>query len=101
MSRRQAGAELPEAPGVRGELGLEIAGVPGSPTVPTHLDAADPAGTGKRDPGKLDRAGAQRSAIDRLIDSRHRLHDGALVPTIVFPVARLVFGRKADARHPF
>src|SRR2546430_17042768 len=45
MSGGDARGELPEAPRVGGELGLQVGGLPGSATIPAELDAADPPGT--------------------------------------------------------
>src|SRR4030081_1583361 len=101
MSRGKAGAELPEAPGERRELGLQLARLPGAAAVPAQLNPTDPAVAGEGDTGELDRPGPQRGTIRRPIDARHRLDDRSLVPTVVFPVARLITRGATDARDPY
>src|SRR2546430_2573053 len=100
MSRRQAGGQLPETPGVCGELSVEIGRLPGTAAIPAQLHAADPARAGKGDATELDRPRRHGRPVRRAIDARHRLDDRAFVPAVVLPVPRLVAGREADPRHP-
>src|SRR6266849_1311040 len=100
MSRAKACAELPEAPGVRGELGLQLAWLPGAAAVPAQLNATDPTVAGERDAAELDRPRRQRRTIRGPIDARHRLDDGSLVPAVVLPVTGLIARRETDARDP-
>src|SRR5260370_15098748 len=100
MSRAEACAELPEAPGVRGELGLQLAWLPGAAAVPAQLNATDPAVAGEGDAAELDRPRRRRCTIRRPIDARHRLDDGPLVPAGVLPVTGLLARRATHTRGP-
>src|ERR1700694_393081 len=100
MSRRDAGAALPEAPGERRELGLQLARLPGAAAVPAQLDTTDPAVAGEGDPGELDRPRRQRRTVRWPIDARHGLDDRSLVPAVVLPVTGLIARRETDARDP-
>src|ERR1700682_3521795 len=100
MSRWQAGGQLPEAPGVRCELGLQNRRLPDTAAVPTQLNAIDPPGSGEGDAAELDRSCRHRCTIRGTIDARHRLDDGSLGTCVVFSVARLVRRREPDPRHP-
>src|SRR6202171_4961742 len=100
MSRGDAGAELPEAPGIGRELSLQLGRLPGTAAVPTQLNGADPAGAREGDAGKMDGPGRQRGTIHGLVDARHGLDDGALVPAVVLPVTGLIARREPDARDP-
>src|ERR1700720_3968689 len=100
MSRGDTGAELPEAPGVRRELGVQLARQPGASAVPAQLDGVDPAVAAEGDTGELDRPCRQGRTIRGTIDARHRLDDRSLIPAVVLPVNGLVACRETDARHP-
>src|SRR6266571_3226292 len=100
MSGSDAGADLPEAPRIGGELGLQVGGLPGAATIPAELDPADPAGTRERDTAELDRPRRQGGTIRRPVDARHRLDNGSLIPAIVLPVAGLVAPGKTDPLFP-
>src|SRR6202022_4880104 len=100
MSRGEAGPELPEAPGVRGELALQLAWLPAAAAVPAELNATDPPVAGEGDTGELDRPRRQRRSVRGPIDARHRLDDGSLVPAVVFPLTGLIARRETDARDP-
>src|SRR2546428_173564 len=82
MSRGDAGAELPEAPRVGGELGLQVGGLPGAATIPTQLDPTDPAGTRESDAAELDRTRRQGSAITSLPRGPFQLPLLIIVPPI-------------------
>src|SRR5438067_12085270 len=100
MSGGDAGAELPEAPRVGGELGLQVGGLPGAATIPTELDAADAAGTRERDAAELNRPRRLRGTIRSPVHALHRLDDGSLIPAVVLPLAGLIVLGQADPRHP-
>src|SRR5882762_10454541 len=100
MSRRQAGGQLPETPGVCGELSVEIGHLPGTAAIPAQLHAADPARAGKGDATELDRPRGDGSPVRRAIDARHGLDNRSFVPAVLLPVSGLVAGREADPRHP-
>src|SRR2546430_11675301 len=100
MPRRQAGRQLPETPGVCGELSVEIGRLPGTAAIPAQLHAADPARARKGDATELDRPGRHGTPVRRAIDTRHRLDDRSLVPAVVLPVPGLVLGGEPDPRDP-
>src|SRR6202011_5200632 len=100
MSRGDAGAELPEAPGIRRELSLQLGRLPGTAAVPTQLNGADPAGAREGDAGKMDRSSRQGGTIHGPFGAGHGLDDSALVPAVVLPVTRLIARREPDVRDP-
>src|SRR5467141_1166242 len=101
MSRRQADGELPEAPGIRGELGVQVGRLPGAAAIPAQLHPTDPARARKGDATEFDRPGRHGTPVRWAIDARHRLDNRSFVPAVVLPVPRLVAGGEADPRHPF
>src|SRR5256884_9993736 len=100
MSGGDAGAELPEAPRVGGELGLQVGGLPGAATIPTELDAADAAGNPRSGGAGLNPPRPPPGTIPKAGHAWHSLVHCSPLPTPVFPVARLIARGKSRPRHP-